>query len=100
MSYAIIRGENNRRHEVDFGDDKIKVEITSNDSVVEIFVEADHDTFPEGRKRFAHVSIPRELFSEAIGNVAKNTPLRLEDQVPETQTIQGKIARLKTPKPD
>jgi hypothetical protein len=97
MSYAIIRGKNNRRHEVDFGEDKIKVEIHANDSVVEIFLEADHDSFPEGRRRSALVSIPKELFSQAMGKIAKNAPLRLEDALPEAQTIKEKIVRLKTP---
>lgn len=93
MSYAIIRGGNNRRHEVDFDEDKIKVEMHSNDSVVEIFVEADHDDFPEERRRFALISIPKKLFSEAMGNLAKDDPLRLAEPL----TIGGKIARLKTP---
>jgi hypothetical protein len=48
MPYAIIRGMNGRRHEVDFGDDAIRVEIHSSEETVEIFIEADFETLPEG----------------------------------------------------
>ena len=44
MPYAIIRGANGRRHEVDFGDAPVRVEIYANEETVEIFIEADFDT--------------------------------------------------------
>ncbi len=47
MSHAIIRGKNGRRHEVDLGDDPIRVEVYASEETVEIFVEADVDTLPE-----------------------------------------------------
>ena len=28
MSFAIIRGRNGRRHEVDFGDDPVEIDVT------------------------------------------------------------------------
>jgi hypothetical protein len=34
MPYAIIRGKNGRRHEVDFGDDAVRVEIHFSDEIV------------------------------------------------------------------
>ena len=71
MSYVIIRGKNGRRHEVDFGDSPIRVEINSNEPVVEISIEADYETRPEGRRRFAHINIPRHQFSEASGLAAR-----------------------------
>ena len=71
MPYAIIRGKNGRRHEVDFGDDAVRVEIHSSEETVEIFIEADFDTLPEGRRRFALVNIPRHLFSEATAAAAR-----------------------------
>jgi hypothetical protein len=40
MPYAIIRGKNGRRHEVDFGDAPVRVKISSSEGIVEIFVEA------------------------------------------------------------
>ncbi len=43
MTYSIIRGGNGRRHEVDFEDDPITIEIGMSDAVVEIVVEAPQD---------------------------------------------------------
>jgi hypothetical protein len=71
MPYAIIRGKNGRRHEVDFGDAAIRVEIHSSDDIVEIFIEADSETRPEERRRFALLNIPRHLFSEATAASAR-----------------------------
>jgi hypothetical protein len=53
MSYAIIRGKNGRRHEVDVGDAPVRVQIFSSDETVEISVEADFETLPAERRRFA-----------------------------------------------
>jgi Polyphosphate kinase 2 (PPK2) len=52
MPYAIIRGENGRRHEVDFGDAPVRVQIYASEETVEIFIEADFETLPEERRRF------------------------------------------------
>jgi hypothetical protein len=71
MSYAIIRGQNGRRHEVDFGDAPIRVQIHASEETVEIFVEADFETHAEERRCFAIVNIPRHLFSEATGEAAR-----------------------------
>ena len=71
MPHAIIRGNNRRRHEVDFGDAPIRVEIHASDETVEIFVEADFETHAEGRRRFALLNVPRHLFSEASGKAAR-----------------------------
>jgi hypothetical protein len=51
MPYVIIRGKNGRRHEVDFGDSPIRVEVYASEETVEIFVEADFETLPEKRRR-------------------------------------------------
>ncbi len=40
MTHAIIRGNNGRRHEVDFGDAPIRIEVYASEETVEIFVEA------------------------------------------------------------
>jgi hypothetical protein len=50
MTYAIIRGSNGRRHEVDFGDSPVRVEVYAREETVEIFVEADSETLPEERR--------------------------------------------------
>jgi hypothetical protein len=71
MPHAIIRGNNGRRHEVDFGDAPIRVEIYASEETVEIFVEADFESHAEERRRFAIINIPRHLFSEATGVAAR-----------------------------
>jgi len=65
MPHAIIRGMNGRRHEVDFGDAPVRVEIHSSEETVEIFIEAGFETLPQERRRFAILNVPRHLFSEA-----------------------------------
>ncbi|MBV8334361.1 MAG: hypothetical protein JO358_02705 [Alphaproteobacteria bacterium] len=71
MPYAIIRGRNGRRHEVDFGDEAIRVEIHASEEAVEIFVESDSLTHPEERRRFALLNIPSHLFSEATAAASR-----------------------------
>jgi hypothetical protein len=71
MPHAIIRGANGRRHEVDFGDASVRVEIYASEETVEIFIETDFETLPEGRRRFAILNIPRHLFSEATAAAAR-----------------------------
>jgi hypothetical protein len=74
MPHAIIRRENGRRHEVDFGNAPIRVEIYASEETVEIFIEADFETMPEERRRFALLNIPRHLFSEATAATARRAP--------------------------
>ena len=71
MPHAIIRGANERRHEVHFGDAPVRVEIYASEETVEIFIEADFETLAEERRRFAILNIPRHLFSEANAAVAR-----------------------------
>jgi hypothetical protein len=71
MPHAIIRGRNGRRHEVDFGDAPVRVRISSSEEAVEIFIEADFETLPEERRRFAILSVPRHQFSKATGAAAR-----------------------------
>ena len=71
MPHAIVRGKNGRRHEVDFGDAPVRVEVYSSEETVEIFVEADLETLPEERRRFAILNIPRHQFSAATGSAAR-----------------------------
>jgi hypothetical protein len=84
MPHAIIRGKNGRRHEVDFGDEPVRVEIYASEETVEIFVGADFETLPEERRRFALLNIPRHLFSEATAATARravNPVLLLQREV-------------------
>jgi len=71
MPHAIIRGKNGRRHEVDFGNSPVRVEVYASEETIEIFVEADFEMHAEERRRFAIISIPRHLISEATGDAAR-----------------------------
>jgi len=71
MPHTIIRGANGRRLEVEFGDAPVRVEIYASEETVEIFIEADFETLPEERRRFALVNVPRHLFSEATASTAR-----------------------------
>ena len=71
MPHAIIRGGNGRRHEVNFEDAEIRIEVHSSDETVEIFVEAVNELAPSDRRRFALLNIPKHLFSSALGAAAQ-----------------------------
>jgi hypothetical protein len=75
---------NGRRHEVDFGDAPIRVEIYASDETVEIFVGADFETPAEERRRFAILNIPRNLFSEASGAAARRS---------STSSLKNRVVR-------
>ena len=66
MSFAIIRGGNGRRHEVDFGDDPIQIDVTASTQTVRITVEAFGDGVPRERRRFAPIALPRDEFMTAL----------------------------------
>ena len=76
MPHAIIRGGDGRRHEVDFEDGEIRIEVYSSDETVEILVEAVNNLVPSDRRRFVLLNIPKHLFSSALGAAAlrKGTP--------------------------
>ena len=59
MTHAIIRGKNGRRHEVDFEDAPVRVEVYASEETVEIFVEADFETQAEEHRRFVILNIPK-----------------------------------------
>ena len=58
MTYSIIRGNNGRRHEVEFGDLPVRVAVHASEETVEIFVEADFETHAEERRPFAILNVP------------------------------------------
>ena len=71
MAHVIIRGGNGRRHEVNFEDADITVELHASEDHVELVIEAPDDLAPSDRKRFALVSIPRHLLSKAMADLAR-----------------------------
>jgi hypothetical protein len=76
MSHVIIRGANGRRHEVDFGEDELRVVLYPGGETVELLIETDVDELPEGRRRFALINIPRHLLSKALAGSAKDRTIR------------------------
>ena len=71
MPYVIIRGNNGRRHEVDFEDADITVEFHSNGDTVEFVIEARDDDRPWEKKRFALINLPRAAFDQAVAEQAR-----------------------------
>ena len=71
MPHAIIRGANGRRHEVDFEDAEVTIEVFSGETTIEIVIEAPNDLVPSEHKRFALVNLPRKQFSAALGQAAQ-----------------------------
>ena len=69
MAHAILRGANGRRHEVDFGDAELTIEVYAGEVTIEIVIEAPNDL--SHRKRFALLNLPRDQFSAALGHAAQ-----------------------------
>jgi hypothetical protein len=66
VSFAIIRGGNGRRHEVDFGDDPVTLDVSASEATVQITLEATDDPGPSGRRRFVTLAVPREELITAL----------------------------------
>jgi len=69
MAHAILRGANGRRHEVDFGDAELTIEVYAGEATIEIVIEAPNDL--SHRKRFALLNLPRDQFSAALGHAVQ-----------------------------
>ena len=63
--YAILRGANGRRHEVDFGDDPVVVDVAMSDVTVQITMTASGDPGSD-RGRFVTFTVPREQLVTAM----------------------------------
>ena len=63
--YAILRGANGRRHEVDFGDDPVVVDVAMSDVTVQITITASGDP-GSGHGRFVTVTVLREQLVAAM----------------------------------
>lgn len=85
MAHAILRGANGRRHEVDFADAEITVEIFFGEDTVEIVMESPHDLAPSDKRRFALMNVPRDLFDSAFGEAAS----RSKDERPAVLKSKG-----------
>jgi len=74
MSFAIIRGGNGRRHEVDFGDDPITLDVSASEATVQVTIEAADDPGPSGGRRFATLAVPREELITALSAALGSRP--------------------------
>ena len=74
MSFAIIRGGNGRRHEVDFGDDPVGLDVSIGEATVQITVEAADDPGPVSGRRSATLAVPREELIAALGAALGSRP--------------------------
>jgi hypothetical protein len=75
--YAILRGTNGRRHEVDFGDDPVVVNVAMSDITVQITMTASDDLNSD-QARFVTVTVPREQLVAAMAE-AVNRPTKTGD---------------------
>ena len=63
--YAILRGTNGRRHEVDFGDDPVVVNVAMSDITVQITL-TPSDDLNSDQAQFVTVTVPREQLVAAV----------------------------------
>jgi hypothetical protein len=62
--FAILRGANGRRHEVDFNQDPVIVKVSMNAAMVQITMTA-ADSGDPGKGRYVTVALPREALVSA-----------------------------------
>ncbi len=67
--FAILRGANGRRHEVDFGDDPVTVDVAMSATTVQITMTA-ADPGDPAKGRFVTVAIPRDALAAAMAAAA------------------------------
>jgi hypothetical protein len=63
--FAILRGANGRRHEVDFGDDPVTIDVAMSATTVQITTTA-ADPGDPAKGRFVTVAIPRDALAAAM----------------------------------
>jgi N-acetylmuramic acid 6-phosphate (MurNAc-6-P) etherase len=66
--FAILRGANGRRHEVDFGDDPVTIDVAMSSTTVQVTMAADPGD-PAGC-RFVTVALPRDALVAAMAAAA------------------------------
>jgi hypothetical protein len=66
--FAILRGANGRRHEVDFGDDPVTIDVAMSAATVQITMTAQPGD--PGKGRFVTIAIPRDALAAAMAAAA------------------------------
>jgi len=67
--FAILRGANGRRHEVDFKDDPVVVDVSMSSATVQITMTA-ADPGDPAKGRFITVALPRDALAVAMAAAA------------------------------
>ena len=67
--FAILRGTNGRRHEVDFGDDPMTVDVAISPTTVQVTMTA-ADPGDPAKCRFVTVALPRDALAAAMATAA------------------------------
>ena len=67
--FAILRGANGRRHEVDFGDDPVTIDIAMSSTTVQVTMTA-ADPGDPARSRYVTVALPRDALVAAMAAAA------------------------------
>jgi hypothetical protein len=63
--FAILRGANGRRHEVDFGDDPVTIDVAMSSATVQVTMTA-ADPRDAARGRFVTIAVPRDALAAAM----------------------------------
>ena len=84
--FAILRGANGRRHEVEFGDDPVTIDVAMSATTVQITMTA-ADPGDPAKGGFVTVAIPRDALAAAMA-VAARPPNRRNPVRKYRNTIQ------------
>jgi hypothetical protein len=77
IMFAILRGANGRRHEVDFHDDPVTVDVAMSGTTVQITMTA-ADCSDLSRGRYVTVTLPRDALASAMAAAAARPGLNAE----------------------
>jgi hypothetical protein len=75
--FAILRGANGRRHEVDFHDDPVTVDVSMSATTIQITMAA-ADSSDLSRSRYVTVALPRDALACAMAAAAARLGLNTE----------------------
>ena len=67
--FAILQGASGRRHEVDFGDDPVTIDVAMSPTTVQVTMAA-ADPGDPARSRFVTVALPRDALATAMAAAA------------------------------
>jgi hypothetical protein len=76
IMFAILRGANGRRHEVDFNEDPVVVDVAMSATTVQITMTT-ADCSDLSRGRYVTVALPRNALASAAARPGLNTELAL-----------------------